>query len=107
MIDKDTQVDIEENCRVVICKPIIRQRVRKSSVALIPTSFCFKLENRNSFIAQHHRLPSRCNSKKDLRHVMKRNISEFNIRPATTKTTNVITLTFNHIVPNMSRKILR
>ena len=107
MIDKDTQVD--ENIPEFIYNSYKQQKikkVRKISVPVIPTSYCFKVTTIEQPSAVHSRFASRCSSRKDLNtSALKRNSSEHQIK-VPSKVSQVINLTFNTKPGQASRRIL-
>ena len=104
MIDKETQLDESENIPEVIYNYFKKARSRKVSIPVMPTSFCFNIETQASAAVLQSRLPSKCSSKRDLKPHMRRNNSEFNIRPPTTQMNPIINLTFTHNVPRAAKK---
>lgn len=101
MIDKETQLDFSENIQEVIYKAHKVEKDRKISVPVIPTAFCFNIE---SGVRPGSRY-SRCSSRKEIRTNMKRNNSEYRIRPKMDKVPSVINLSFNQNMTNRARKI--
>jgi hypothetical protein len=107
MIDKDTQLDANENIPEVIFNFFKRQKRRKISIPIIPTAFCFKLESQTNVEVKHQKLPSRCGSRKDIRLCIRRNNSECNIRTNTTKTNSLINISFSSNAPQASKKLIK
>ena len=107
MIDKDTQIDANENIPAVIYNRFKQFKVRKISIPVMPTAYSFKIDTNVLTSAEHHRFPSRCGSRKELKaHNFRRNNSECQLRPPTAKINSVINLSFNHKPPKASRRIL-
>ena len=94
MIDKETQLDLSENVAEVIYKFFKSNKRRKISVPLIPTNFCIRLEPEKIHKVEMKKVAVRCTSRKELRGKIRRNNSEFNIRPNLTKVNSVVNITF-------------
>lgn len=101
MIDKETQLDFSENIQEVIYRAYKVERNRKVSVPVIPTAFCFKIESGVRPASRY----SRCSSRKEIVPSMRRNNSEYRIKPKLDKAPSVVNLSFNHNMTNRSRKM--
>ena len=102
MIDKETQLDFSENIQEVIYKAYKELNVRKVSVPVMPTSFIFNLEETEQRPRSRY---SRCSSKREIRPVIKRNNSEFKIRPKIEKVASFANFTFMYDpIPKLNNK---
>lgn len=99
MIDKETQLDISENIQEVIYKAYKEVSIKKTSVPVMPTSFSFNVETEQRPQSRY----SKCSSRREIRSVIKRNNSEFKIRPKIEKVASFTNFSFIY-TPILNKK---
>ena len=108
MVDKDTQLDANENIQEIIHNLFRPPKVRKISVPVIPRAYCFSIDVGGQSLGEHRRFPSRCSSRKEISTGnFRRNNSEFQLRPAITKPVSFLNIAFNINYANHSKRIIQ